>query len=406
MAEGDPQPIDPPVKPPQGPSESSSGETPHGGPWKLECPFTRMIRVYSNQESEGTISVQPRGAGNCDKKHRYWVDIEVIDLVDLQGVQWRGPDMGNFTQKTLQELDKEKNGNKGKDLVKVAVKKGVDPKEKEEEQAGLGDGEFGQDEDDVVVHAKDCMKMVTRQWAVERTFRNKQDKPGTGGGTKEPGGTQPGLGGQSMSLQSLNVPRFGTHDLVVSPFEDTEPPAQSPPVSPTDPGNQPHGSAPMSVSTGGVPNTCRKGQKWRIQFNNIDDEFLSDGQPPDVPKEYREAVTKTKDTAPLFLHVEVPESATMMRGKGLGRVHVRFQQFWQDGKIKLPGAKPSGGGKESKEPHIRLDPYQVIVNFGPDGLAVEIKASGNPSGSDSGGGGGGAFGGIAQGITGGAVPAG
>lgn len=401
MADSEPVPITPPILPPRYPGESAAGEKPHGGEWELNCAKTRIIRVYSNQTTEGTISVNPKA---CDKKHRYWVDVEVIDLIDLKGAQWKGPDGGNLTQKTLQELNPEQNGNKGNDLVLVVVKKGVDPNEKEDDQAGSGDGEWGQDDDDITVHARNCMKMVTRQWGVERTFRNKMEKPGQG--LDAPGQTQPGLQSVSMRARSNDL------DVTALEGEGDGPPAITPPVSPTDPENQPKGGGgAASQSTGEKPNFCRQGQKWRIQFNNIDDDLLDGGQPPSVPKEYKQAVSKSADNAPLFLHVEVATEATMMRGKGLGRVHVKFQDFWKDGKIDLPGAKSSGGGKESKEPHIRLDPYQVIINFGPDGLAVELDGTGNPSGSSGGGGGGGgalggAFAGIGAGMMGGAVPAG
>lgn len=119
-------------------------------------------------------------------------------------------------------------------------------------------------------------------------------------------------------------------------------------------------------------NGCRDDHKRRLQFNFIDDEFLKeDGKPPDKAKEYKEAVDRTKDNVKLWLDVYIPKKVTLRRAKGNNLVAIECQNVWGSGNVSLPG---SSDKTDPKGEHLRLDPYQAAINFGPDGLAVEFNA--------------------------------
>jgi hypothetical protein len=114
-------------------------------------------------------------------------------------------------------------------------------------------------------------------------------------------------------------------------------------------------------------NRNKKDRRRRIQFNQIDEEFLVNGRPPSG-RDYKDAVEKSKDTSEIWLDVLMPKEVVFYRGKDIRHQKSLFQDVW-GGKVNLPG-----GGTETnkKADHVRLDPFQVVVNFGPDGLAVEF----------------------------------
>jgi hypothetical protein len=127
-------------------------------------------------------------------------------------------------------------------------------------------------------------------------------------------------------------------------------------------------------------NQGRREQFCKIQFNHIDDDLLDDdGNPPEDPKDYMKAVKDTDDGSELALNVALPSKYLMDRNRGFNQQIINQIDTFS-GAINLKGAESgvsptkSSGGPADK--FVRLDPYQVVINFGPDGLAVEFnKAS-------------------------------
>ena len=111
-------------------------------------------------------------------------------------------------------------------------------------------------------------------------------------------------------------------------------------------------------------NKCRnqKDKKQRIQFNHIDDEFIRGGKPPEKPKDYKKAVDDTKDTSEIWLDVYVPKVVKVFRNKDLRHQGIDFTEAWGKGMVSLPG---SSSNTNPKGPHVRLDPYQAIIEFRP-----------------------------------------
>lgn len=118
-------------------------------------------------------------------------------------------------------------------------------------------------------------------------------------------------------------------------------------------------------------NNCQRNKedrRRRIQFNNIDAEFLSGGQPPSDPEEYMEAIKKSKDSSDIWLDVFMPKEVVFVRNLDLRQQEIFLKDTWGP-KVNVPGG---GGETDKKRDHVRLDPFQVVVNFGPDGLAVHF----------------------------------
>lgn len=109
----------------------------------------------------------------------------------------------------------------------------------------------------------------------------------------------------------------------------------------------------------------------RIAFNNIDADNMdkTTGEIPSDPKKYRDAVIKSKDQVDLWLDVEIPKKFQIKR---LGKTQDINYQNVHECKVNLPGST-----KLSETPllFVRLDPFQAVVNFGPDSLAVEFSGS-------------------------------
>lgn len=140
-------------------------------------------------------------------------------------------------------------------------------------------------------------------------------------------------------------------------------------------------SAPKTTPEGGlVGNRSRQNVLIRLACNNIDDEFLEEDkdrgdrpQPPADPAEYLKAVKQSKDQAELWLDVRVIDNYSMERGSQIGAQRVKWHLEGTNPKaslaLKMPGVAESP--KDAKL-FVTLDPYQTVVNFGPDGLAVEF----------------------------------
>jgi hypothetical protein len=132
-------------------------------------------------------------------------------------------------------------------------------------------------------------------------------------------------------------------------------------------------------------NTCRNSGKKdkkdennaactvRICFNNIDDEHMDKdtGRIPEDPKKYKDAVTKSKDKVDIFLDVEVPRKFQFRRAKDNKRQEINFLTV-HDCKIDMPGSKKLSEKEVKCGETVRLDPFQAVVNFGPDTLAVDF----------------------------------
>jgi len=115
-------------------------------------------------------------------------------------------------------------------------------------------------------------------------------------------------------------------------------------------------------------NDTRKNHLRRIRSNYISKEFLNDdGEPPENPKDYRDAVSATKDSPGLYLDVYIPKSFVLRRAKGYPEQDIKFEGAWGGGVVNLPGSKTSS---DPDRDHVQLDPYQVVINFGPDSLAA------------------------------------
>jgi hypothetical protein len=131
---------------------------------------------------------------------------------------------------------------------------------------------------------------------------------------------------------------------------------------------------------------CRTVFRRRIASNNIDDLRIKkygdperEGEPPKDPEYYKRAVTKSKDRLELWLDVEIPKEVRLRRGVNSTLQEIKMGNVWGSGGVELDGAS-----KIVKEggPYLRLAPYEVAINFGPDYLAVEFDASvGGDSGS-------------------------
>jgi len=132
------------------------------------------------------------------------------------------------------------------------------------------------------------------------------------------------------------------------------------------------------VKAGSDSPDVRRVINLRVQCNNIDEEYMiedpDDSQgymfPQPDPKKYRKSVYDTDDEQSVWLDVQIPIGFLASRGLTLSWQRVEWARFWKDNPtIRLPGIQASP--KEAKDP-IVLDPYQAIVNFGPDSLAVEF----------------------------------
>jgi hypothetical protein len=124
-------------------------------------------------------------------------------------------------------------------------------------------------------------------------------------------------------------------------------------------------------------NQGRQDQFCRVRFNHIDDTLLDDdGNPPEDPKDYMKAVNDTDDGSDLALNVALPSLYLMNRNRSFNQQAINQIDTFS-GVINLKGAESGvGPPKSSNNPadnFVRLDPYQVVINFGPDGLAVEFN---------------------------------
>lgn len=298
-----------------------------------------------DQQTPPPAPAAPPPRPKCSKEGKFWVDLEVMRNATFKGVQWRGPAVGNQPQETIWKPSTDYTGHQGNDITPIKVKKDKDKEGKDKEE------EKKKDKDDVDLRNKRCSKMATAGANIERSFKNEGDVKGD-----------------------------------------------------RDKGN-----------------SCRKNNshKKRVRFNPIEKDHLKEDektgkrdQPPRNPKKYKDAVKKSmaqqaaQQGPPLWLLVEIEKKDKERRAKQLRRQEIS-RAIYPNGNIDLPGSEKSKGD-DLKEPHIRLDPYQKIVNFGPDGLAAEFEGTAKAGGGNGGGGGdlGGALGDIGKAITGGAQPAG
>jgi len=143
---------------------------------------------------------------------------------------------------------------------------------------------------------------------------------------------------------------------------------------------------------GEKPTSERINSTVRIQCNNIDEEFLKEDPddkgskkktlPPSNARDYKKAVKDSDDEQSIYLDVNIVTRWKSFRGRTTQYQDIGFNKLWGDAvSVDLPGAKPSTG--KDVEAAV-LDPYQSIINFGPDTLAVEFEAS-KPPGLDPGG---------------------
>src|SRR5262245_34186688 len=121
-------------------------------------------------------------------------------------------------------------------------------------------------------------------------------------------------------------------------------------------------------------NETRQAYRFRLASNNIDDEFLKDvkgfngKQPPSDPKKYLNAVKESNDPAELWLDVLITDSFTQDKLSGFFAQRTVWERAWGN-IVRMPGVKKS---PDRRKPHLMLDPYQHVINFGPDSLAVEF----------------------------------
>jgi hypothetical protein len=127
-----------------------------------------------------------------------------------------------------------------------------------------------------------------------------------------------------------------------------------------------------------VNNQLREEQLCKVHFNLIDDDLLDkDGNPPSDPKDYMKAIKETDDGSELELKVALPSKYFMNRNRNFNQQDINQLDTFT-GSIHLKGAQagvdpPKAGALKPIDRFVRLDPYQVVINFGPDGLAVEFN---------------------------------
>jgi hypothetical protein len=120
----------------------------------------------------------------------------------------------------------------------------------------------------------------------------------------------------------------------------------------------------------------------RIYRNGIDDQYLTDvtdadgrttRQPPSEPEKYLEAVHDTDDMGTIdeTFYVDLIDKYAMKRERGASFQGIEYNGIWNNcliyqNPIGSDYDKMPGSAEESGEEPVRLDPLQVVVNFGLD----------------------------------------
>jgi hypothetical protein len=365
-----------PVKPP-GPTEPTLPEG--AGPPSPEerkeekCRKTEIKRVY-------------------DKSGKYWVDVEQLKQGAFVGAQWAGPDQGNQGQETILNLSPSKlAGGECGDQIGV----GMNPSNPiYGDPTGVGEGQGPLAKTDVPSRKASYLESRNN---IRRKFATKK-KPECCKDMKR-------------RVQSNNISPKYLVDPQPTPEkkpgaggggqgeEGEHPPFQSPP-----PAEKP-GAQSFLSSNGGIARSLSSAANGGGGGGGGSGNGSSGGSggkvPPPKPNDYKKAVRKSKDGSTLYLDVCIPKDFKTQRGGA--QQGIKTKKVWQKGKVDLPPNKAKedkggtstsdgGGGGSGTEPEpaadvlspnpkgpfIKLDPYQVPVNFGPDSLAVEFFDGAGP----------------------------
>lgn len=132
-------------------------------------------------------------------------------------------------------------------------------------------------------------------------------------------------------------------------------------------------------------NESRRGALVRVVNNDIDDDHLEDvtdnngrttRQPPSDPAEYLNAVQQSDArNDDQSLDVELIDTFGTSRASKFQHQGIQFNGMWNNSLLYneqgdvMPGSEETSPGEQKP---VRLDPLQMVVNFGFGGLAVQF----------------------------------